>query len=113
MTGKCFSITVNTLAWQVVDMTTRTYSHNVQLFDKASNTMIHLTIPSKLSSAYKTVEALAADIEEIGNVMCMSRTGTGACKAGIIFNMETKFVVWTDVRNNYTYNQLEITDSVS
>lgn len=61
-TGKCFSITVSTRAWQVIDIDfCGKATHHLYLKDNVSNDSISFTITNQDESAYTTAEqALAA-----------------------------------------------------
>lgn len=119
MTGKCFSVTVSTRAWQVVDLNFwQSYTHNIRLDAPASNVAMIFTVQSKRPTAYQgseiaEVAALVAEIERMCVVEPPQTTGT--VKAGILTasTTENKFTVYADGEYNYTFNQLSLHDDVS
>lgn len=114
--GKCFSITVSTRAWQVVDINFGGQTtHNIYMDDPASNATIMFTVQSNKSTNYSpnTISELAAVVERIGFIPCVVEPGTGAVKAGYITADNTKFTVKTDAEYNYTFNQVTVQDTVS
>lgn len=116
MTGKCFSVTVSTRAWKVVDLNFgKDYTHNIYMDDAASNATIMFTVQSNKSTNYSpnTISELAAVVERIGFIPCVVEPGTGAVKAGYITADNTKFTVKTDAEYNYTFNQVTVQDTVS
>lgn len=115
-TGKCFSVTVSTRAWQVVDVDFGGQkTHNIYMDDPASNASILFTVQSDRSTNYSpnTISDLAAVVQRIGFIPCVVEPGTGAVKAGYITADNSKFTVKTDAEYNYTFNQLNITDTIS
>lgn len=116
MTGKCFSVTVSTRAWKVVDLNFgKDYTHNIYMDDPASNATIMFTVQSNKSTNYSpnTISELAAVVERINFIPCVVEPGTGAVKAGYITADNTKFTVKTDDEYNYTFNQVTVRDTVS
>lgn len=51
-TGKCFSVTVSTRAWQVVDLSFRTYTHNITVTDNVTNVKLYFTVTTTDSFSY-------------------------------------------------------------
>lgn len=52
-TGKCFSITVSTRAWKVVNLNfTKSYTHQICISNPAANTKYYLTIINNKSASY-------------------------------------------------------------
>lgn len=116
MTGKYFSITVSTGAWQVVDLNFgKDYTHNIYMDDPASGVSMIFTVQSNKSTNYSpnTISELAAVVQRIGFIPCVVEPGTGAVKAGYITADNTKFTVKTDAEYNYTFNQVTVQDTVS
>mgnify|MGYP005975512907 CR=1 FL=1 len=114
MTGKCFSVTVSTRAWQVVDLNFgKDYTHNIYMDDPASNTTIMFTVQSKRPTAYENISDLAAVVQRISFIPCVVEPGIGDVKAGYITADNTKFTVKTDAEYNYTFNQVTVQDTVS
>lgn len=114
MTGKCFSVTVSTRAWQVVDLNFgKDYTHNIYMDDPASGVSMIFTVQSKRSTAYESISDLAAVVQRIGFISCVVEPGTGTVKAGYITADNTKFTVKTDAEYNYTFNQVTIQDTIS
>lgn len=115
MTGKCFSITVSTRAWQVVDLNTRLYEHDILLDDEASGTEIRFSLPFKTNSPFTDPEDLWNAMENKSNRICYVRTGktteVGTIDAGMFSNSKV-FHVQTAIGKNYTVNQLTISDEV-
>ena len=114
--GKCFSITVSTRAWQVVDINFGGQTtHNIYMDDPASNTTIMFTVQSKRPLAYDNndINDLAAIVQRISFIPCVVEPGIGAVKAGYITADNTKFTVKTDAEYNYTFNQLSVQDTIS
>nr|DAQ37425.1 MAG TPA: hypothetical protein [Caudoviricetes sp.] len=115
-TGKCFSITVSTRAWQVVDLDFGGQTtHNIYMDDPASGVSMIFTVQSNKSTNYSpnTISELAAVVERIGFIPCVVEPGTGAVKAGYITADKTKFTVKTDAEYNYTFNQVTVQDTIS
>ena len=115
-TGKCFSITVSTRAWQVVDLDFGGQTtHNIYMDDPASGVSMIFTVQSNKSTNYSpnTISELAAVVERIGFIPCVVEPGTGAVKAGYITADNTKFTVKTDAEYNYTFNQVTVQDTIS
>nr|DAD96477.1 MAG TPA: hypothetical protein [Myoviridae sp. ctj3P51] len=115
MACKCFSVNVSSREWKVIDLTIRTYTHNIKLFDSASNTTIRFMAPSLRSTIYSTTSDAAEILANIGDeVMCVAQTGSGAVKAGIlsVSFASSAFEVQTDTTHSYTFDQLSITDYV-
>lgn len=51
---KCFSLTVNTRAWQVVSLNlTRSYTHQICISNAATNTKYYLTLTNNKSASYQ------------------------------------------------------------
>lgn len=115
MTGKCFSITVSTRAWQVVDLNTRLYEHDMLLNDEASGTTIRFSLPLKTNSPFTDPEDLWNAMENIANRVCYVRkdntTEVGTIEATMFSNSKV-FQVMTGTVKNYTVNQLTISDAV-
>lgn len=68
-TGKCFSVTVSTRAWQVVDIdftSKTTYTHCITVTDNASGTIIKLSVNNQISKAM-TLDELQPYIAATGN----------------------------------------------
>ena len=115
-TGKCFSVTVSTRAWQVVDLDFGGQTtHNIYMDDPASGVSMIFTVQSNKSTNYSpnTISELAAVVERIGFIPCVVEPGTGAVKAGYITADNTKFTVKTDAEYNYTFNQVTVQDTIS
>lgn len=115
-TGKCFSITVSTRAWKVVDLDFGGQTtHNIYMDDPASGVSMIFTVQSNKSTDYSpnTISELAAVVQRIGFIPCVVEPGTGAVKAGYITADNTKFTVKTDAEYNYTFNQVTVQDTIS
>nr|DAD79011.1 MAG TPA: hypothetical protein [Siphoviridae sp. ctv4j104] len=53
MTGKCFSVTVSTRAWQVVSLSlTKSYTHQICISNAAANTKYYFTLINNKSASY-------------------------------------------------------------
>lgn len=115
MTGKCFSITVSTRAWQVVDLSTRLYEHDMLLNDEASGTEIRFSLPLKTNSPFTNPEDLWNAMENKSNRICYVRkdnaTEVGTITASMLSNSKV-FQIMTGTVKNYTVNQLTISDAV-
>lgn len=85
-TGKCFSITISTRAWQVVDLdfggSTRT-THNLTLTDSSTGTNIYFSLTNNRTETYEG--APAGLLEALGNsqIAC-TVDANGAYSAGMI-----------------------------
>lgn len=125
-TGKCFSITVSTRAWQVIDLNFQVPSvpavtHNILLKDKVSNTQVRLQIINNSENLF-TVESFANYIgpEDNSNIIpvIMSTNGNTNWVQGTIERVsDTTLYVslnpdnsMTEGNKSFTLTQLEITD---
>lgn len=115
MTGKCFSVTVSTRAWQVVDLSTRLYEHDILLNDEASGTEIRFSIPLRTKSFFTDAEDLWNAMENKANRVCFVRN-SNATEVGTIvattFSNSKVFQVQTSIVKRYTANQLTVSDAV-
>lgn len=54
MTGKCFSITISTRAWQVVDLhLTKSYTHKICVSNPTTNAKYYFTLTNNQSASYR------------------------------------------------------------
>lgn len=124
-TGKCFSITVSTRAWQVVDIdftSKTTYTHFITLTDNVSGTVMKLTVNNQISQAM-TESELAPYIRAPGDqgYPCNTIIKTVSSDTG---NYQPAYLEWITgaatyytlntgtARKTYTPNQLSIIDRV-
>lgn len=122
-TGKCFSITVSTRAWQVVDIdfiNKATYTHFITITDNVTGTIIKLTVNNQKSQAM-TLDDLQPYVRAPGDqgypcnaIIKTTSTDTGNYQPGY-FSWETgaSTIYVLDIgttRKTYTPNQLTIID---
>lgn len=81
-TGKCFSITVSTRDWQVVDLDFGGQTtHNLSVIDKNSGSTVYFQLSTNRSSAYKTADATTLIAAVKGKIIpCVFRQGTDSNK---------------------------------
>lgn len=94
-TGKCFSITVSTRAWQVFDLdfggSTRT-THNLTLINSSTGTRIYFSLTNNRTETYEGAPAgLLAALENIPIACTVDANGTYS--AGMITTDGTNFQV--------------------
>lgn len=85
-TGKCFSVTVSTRAWQVFDLdlggSTRT-THNLALNDSATGTTIYFSLTNNTPETYEDATAILWSALENNPIAC-TVDANGSFAAGII-----------------------------
>ena len=113
--GKCFSITVSTRAWQVVDLSFGgSYTHNIIITDNVTNDKTYLTLTSAKSTVYEADELIAAMGER--NYPCTyDSVQKDSIYAGVISALGDQFTVYYSNNEQFymTDSQVTITDNVT
>lgn len=115
-TGKCFSVTVSTRAWQVVDIdfggTSRT-THNLTLNNSATGTSIYFTLTNNRTETYEGAPAGLWSALENSPIAC-TVDNNGTYGAGIITIDGDNFKVMYGNSEELmmTQTQVGITDSL-
>lgn len=91
-TGKCFSVTVSTRAWQVIDLDFGPTTHNVTIDNSATGQLIYLTVNSSQSSQFADGQELFDAIQD-KTIPCVVTTNDTNVTAGIITTESTYFKV--------------------
>lgn len=112
-TGKCFSITTSTRAWQVVDMSFGPRTHQLTITDNETNAKTYMTIVSNRTTVY-TVYDLITDMGERSFPCTHDSVQNDNIYAGVISALDNQFTV--RYSNNQEFNmtdaQVTITDYV-
>lgn len=95
-TGKCFSVTVSTRAWQVVDLNFGGQTtHNLLITDNVSGNAYYFQLATTQSAAYTTADARTIMAEVKDKIIpCVFRKGTDSDKkfySGILQATDTAF----------------------
>ena len=115
-TGKCFSITVSTRAWQVVDLdfggSTRT-THNLTLTNSATDTTIYFSLTNNRPETYEGAPAGLWSALENSPISCTVAV-SGEYKSGIITIDGDNFKAFYGNSEELlmTQTQVGITDSI-
>lgn len=115
-TGKCFSVTVSTRAWQVVDIafgeSTRT-THNLTLNNSATGTNIYFSLTNNRTETYEDAPAGLWSALENNPIAC-TVDNNGAYGAGIITidGDNFKAMYGNSEELMMTQTQIGITDSI-
>lgn len=114
-TGKCFSVTVSTRAWQVVDIdfgSSRT-THNLTLTNSATGTTIYFSLTNSRPETYEGAPAGLWSALENSPIAC-TVDDNGEYKSGIITVDGDNFNAMYGNGENVlmTQNQVGITDSI-
>ena len=113
-TGKCFSVTVSTRAWQVVDLDFgRSYTHNVIIENSSTGDFVHFTLINHHPDSYaENADGLLASIED-AKINCTVTDGA-RYYAGIIYQDGSYFHFEYGDSNHVqaTTSQVTITDTV-
>ena len=115
-TGKCFSITTSTRAWQVVDIdfggSSRT-THNLTLYNGTTGTKIYLSLTNNRPETYEDAPAGLWAALENSPIACTVDSG-GTYSAGIITIDGDNFKVFYGNSEEVLMTQTEvsITDSI-
>ena len=91
-TGKCFSITVSTRAWQVVDIDFGPTTHNVTIDNSATGQLVYLTVNSSQTTQFADGQELFDAIAD-KTIPCVVTTNDTNVTAGIITTESTYFKV--------------------
>lgn len=91
-TGKCFSITVSTRAWQVIDIDFGPTTHNVTIDNSATGQLIYLTVNSSQTAQFADGQELFDAIQD-KTIPCVVTTNDTNVTAGIITTESTYFKV--------------------
>lgn len=116
-TGKCFSITVSTRAWQVVDLdfggSTRT-THNLTIFNSTTATSIYFTLVNNHTESYESAAALLWEALTDKNITC-TVDSNGKFDAGALTTDGDNFkALYGDGQELLmTQSQISITDIIS
>lgn len=116
VTGKCFSVTVSTRAWQVVDLdfggSTRT-THNLTLNNSATGTSIYFSLTDNRTETYEGAPAGLWSALENSPIAC-TVDNQGAYAAGIITIDGDNFKVMYGNSEELlmTQTQISITDNI-
>lgn len=115
-TGKCFSITVSTRAWQVVDLdfggSTRT-THNLTLTNSSTGTNIYFSLTNNRTETYEGAPAGLLAALENSPIAC-TVDSNGTYSAGMITTDGTNFQVFHGNGEQLMMEQMRvsITDSM-
>ena len=115
-TGKCFSVTVSTRAWQVVDLdfggSTRT-THNLTLNNSATGTSIYFSLTNNRTETYEGAPAgLWAALENSPIACTVDNNGTYAAGIITIDGDNFKVMYGNSEELLMTQTQIAITDNV-
>lgn len=115
-TGKCFSVTVSTRAWQVVDLdfvgSTRT-THNLTLANSATGTRIYFSLTNNRTETYEGAPAGLWSALENSPIACtVDNNGTYAAGMITIDGDNFKVMYGNSEELMMTQTQVGITDSV-
>lgn len=114
-TGKCFSVTVRTRAWQVVDIDfgSPRSTHNLQLTNSATGTTIYFSLTNSRPETYEGAPAGLWSALENSPIAC-TVDDNGEYKSGIITVDGDNFNAMYGNGENVlmTQNQVGITDSI-
>lgn len=114
-TGKCFSITVSTRAWQVVDLDFgRSYTHNVIIENSSTGEFVHFTLINNHPDSYtENAEGLRVSIGD-AKINCTVTDGA-RYYAGIIYQDGGYFHFEYGDSNHVqaTTSQVTVTDTKS
>lgn len=91
-TGKCFSITVSTRAWQVIDIDFGPTTHNVTIDNSATGQLVYLTVNSSQTTQFADGQELFDAIAD-KTIPCVVTTNDSNATAGIITTESTYFKV--------------------
>ena len=119
-TGKCFSITVSTREWQVVDLDFGGQTtHNLLLVDKNSGNSYYFQLATNQSAAYTTADVRTIMAEVKGKIIpCVFRKGTDSDKkfySGILQASDAGFSCYYGDQNmdfGMTPAQVTVRDNV-
>lgn len=115
-TGKCFSITVSTRAWKVVDLdfggSTRT-THNLTLTNSSTGTNIYFSLTNNRPETYEEASAVLLEALENSSIAC-TVDANGTYSAGIITTDGTNFEITYGNGEQILIEQMQvsITDSM-
>lgn len=114
-TGKCFSITVSTRAWQVFDLDFgRSYTHNVIIENSSTGEFVHFTLINNHPDSYaENAEGLRVSIGD-AKINCTVTDGA-RYYAGIIYQDGGYFHFEYGDSNHVqaTTSQVTVTDTIS
>ena len=115
-TGKCFSVTVSTRAWQVVDLdfggSSRT-THNLTLVNSATGTSIYFSLTNNRTETYEGAPAgLWAALENSPIACTVDNNGTYAAGMITIDGDNFKVMYGNSEELMMTQTQVGITDSL-
>lgn len=91
-TGKCFSITVSTRAWQVIDLDFGPTTHNVTIDNSATGQLVYLTVNSSQTTQFADGQELFDAIAD-KTIPCVVTTNDSNATAGIITTESSYFKV--------------------
>lgn len=110
--GKCFSITVSTRAWQVVDIDfVAQYTHKLTITDSVSQNTVYLTINSNRSQEYDAdtlLEWLGTD-SQASKVSVTYWSVQEGIKAALLQNEDGYFDVIYESDNHYRMTNSQVT----
>lgn len=111
--GKCFSITISTRAWQVVDMVFGPRTHQLTITDNVTNAKTYMTIVSNRAETY-TADELITEIGERTFPCTHDSVQNDNIYAGVISATSEQFTVRysNNEEFNMTSSQVMITDYV-
>lgn len=115
-TGKCFSVTVSTRKWQVIDLDfggARRTTHNLTITNSATSTSIYFTLTNSRPETYEGAPAGLLSALENSPIAC-TVDDQGEYKSGIITVDGDNFNAMYGNGENVlmTQNQVGITDSI-
>ena len=113
-TGKCFSITVSTRAWQVIDLNFgESYTHNIIMENSSTGDFVHFTIVNHHPESYEDNTAGLLASLETSKINCTVTDGA-RYYAGIIYQDGEyyKFEYGDSNSVRATTDQVTITDTV-
>ena len=125
-TGKCFSVTVSTRAWQVLDINFAspvTYNHYITMTDNVSGSVIQMVIASKKAEAM-TIDEVCRYVNSIPggkhpcNTIVRTQAGQSANWQPAMFDIPNNWgnIITIDISDvsaggkSYTYDQLTFID---
>lgn len=117
LTAKCFSVTVSTRAWQVIDLSLAgyKYTHNLTIYDQVQDGNIYLSYVTDDQESYANrPEDLIQSIEN-KNLPCTYKSTDSVFSAGTLTSDGTYLTITygSDETSQMTNSQVTITDYVS
>lgn len=117
LTAKCFSVTVSTRAWQVIDLSLAgyKYTHNLTIYDQVQDGNIYLSYVTDDQESYANrPEDLIQSIEN-KNLPCTYKSTDSVYSAGTLTSDGTYLTITygSDKTSQMTNSQVTITDYVS